>query len=95
MLGMKEMLSSAGGFYPSSMAFIIGGIAHGQLRPVDREQPNFTNGGEHYSLFPVVIDDENWMEVWRLDTMTVDEVNAVAVAVAYQQHEKILEDLLQ
>ena len=93
MLSFKELLSSEGGIYQQSMAMVVGGKGHGTILPVDRENPSLLIDGDEYILHPVVIDDNNWMEVWRFGHYTVKEIDSLATVMAYQLYEKILNAL--
>lgn len=68
LLTVKEMLSSAGGYYTESMCPLIGGPKHGSLIPfkhlqgvyhVQWDEPKSISGKitHVYKLFPIVIDD--------------------------------------
>lgn len=77
LLEVKEMLSRDGGYYPESMAPLIGGKRpyHGSLEPVttliplrivEFETTNFKHKIEYvYELQHILIDNENTIRIYR------------------------------
>ena len=104
-LEVKEMLSSEGGAFNQSMAPLIGGPRPfwGKLCPVDRlvavMKKDYDAGGIHgkieyvYNLQAVLIDENNWIMVYRDYYLGPVETELAFVAWAHHFHEEKQQEL--
>ena len=104
-LWAKEALSSIAGYHDQSMAPLIGGshIDHGKLEPIKKLDPIITknrdlgtfNGmtEELYSLFPIVIDKDNLILIYKEYNTTTKDAEDLLEAWAFGYYEQTLKEL--
>lgn len=103
---VKEMLSSEGGYFAESMAPLLGGPRpfHGKLDEINTLIPvrrkEYDAGGIHgiittvYCLQPIVIDENNWLRVFREESLGINECERIFEGWMFSFYDGIHEGLV-